>query len=586
MAYDDSATRLLTFHERLKSRDANWQSLREELAELFLPNRQGFLGDEVDGNERMDRILSSAPLLARRALASAVSMMLRPPGRLFFGIQAMSDELNMVPQVRMWCEQVTKIIYDMIYDPRARMESNLAQADDDLVTFGDAIVRVGWDKAAKHLKYRTHSLHGTYFLRDSVGEVNGILIEYPDYTLRQVIEKFGEDKLTEQLKSKLTGDQPNLEEKIPLLHTCLPAVDAKRFGVKVPQGFEFASVWTSLNCREHLDVGGYYEFPYLVPGWDRAAGEIYSRSPAMVALNDARLLQAVTEDFIEAGHLALRPPTYSAMDMINGPLELYAGGHTQINTMGLSQSGEPIGVIKLGALPDGIAEYMEGLINSIGAAFYRDILQLPSMRDQDLTATEINARLDEFTRQAAPVFSRIEHNYNSPHITRVFNIATREGLLPDPPQELQGQPLKFSYESPIKAARDKTEALKIIEGVNYLLPAAQAFPEMLDNFNPDAFARITGAQLDLPEMLFRPIKEMEAMRAERAKKMKMAEMAELASKAGPAIAQMGRLIPESAKAGLIPQEANGLPLPAPEIDYESELMGAQDLLLEQLGGNS
>lgn len=592
MAHPSETTNtLLDYVQKLESRDANWASLREELAELFLPNRQGFLGDEVDGNERMDRILSSAPLLARRGLATAVSTMLRPPGRMWFSCQAFDDQLNMSPAVRQWCEIVTSITYDAMYDPRAHMEANLAQADDDLVTFGTAIVRVGWDVAAKHLKYKTHSLAGTFLLCDAVGEINGAVIKYPDYTLRQIIERFGEKNLTEQMRGDLNNStRPDLEKKYPLLHTCIPAKDAARFGITVKPGFEYVSVWTSIKCRQHLDVGGYYDFAYLTPRWDTASGEIYGRSPAMLALNDARLLQAMTEDFIEAGHLALRPPTYSAVDMINGPLELWAGGHTQVNMLGMQGNAEPIRAMQLGALPQGIADFMSAVEQRIGAAFFRDILELPSARDKDLTATEINARLDQYMRQAAPVFSRIEHNYNAPHVNRVFSILSREGRFPDPPPELQGQPLKFTYESPIKVARDKAEAMKIIEGVNYLLPAAEAFPDMLDNFQADTFARLTGAKLDLPEALFTPIADMQAMRAERAKKMKMMEMAELANKAGPALAQLAGVVPKAAQAGLIPQGGNQMSLPAPDLGFDMEeavtgaMDGADELLLGQLEG--
>lgn len=590
MAHPSETTNaLLAFAEKLKSRDSNWNTLREELAELFLPNRQGFLGDEVDGEERMDRILSSAPLLARRGLATAVSTMLRPPGRTWFACQAYDDRLNMVPRVRQWCEAVTAITYDAMYDPRAHMEANLAQADDDLVTFGTAIIRVGWDSVARHLKYKTHSLAGTYLICDAVGEIMGAIIEYPDYTLSQIIERFGEDKLTDGMKQELkSSDRPDMEKKFPLLHTCVPAKYAARFGIKAKNGFEYVSVWTSITCREHIDVGGYYDFAYLTPRWDTSTGEIYGRSPAMVALNDARLLQAMTEDFLEAGHLALRPPTYSAVDMINGPLELWAGGHTQVNMMGMAGNSEPIRALQLGALPQGMFDVMNAVEQRIGAAFFRDILELPSARDKDLTATEINARLDQYMRQAAPVFSRIEHNYNAPHVNRVFSILSREGMFPDPPPELQGQPLKFVYESPIKVARDKAEALKVIEGVNYLLPAAEAFPDMLDNFDPDGYARYTGVKLDLPEALFKPIEAMEQMRAERAKKMKMAEMAELASKAGPALAQMGGLVPKAAQAGLMGN--NQMALPAPDLGFDMEAAfegavdGADQFLTEQLAG--
>jgi len=593
MAYPSETTNtLIAFAEQLKSRDSNWQTFREELAELFLPNRQGFLGDETAGSERMDRILSSAPLLARRGLATAVSTMLRPPGRPWFSAQAFDERLNMSSDVRQWCEIVSSITYDAMYDPRAHMEANLAQADDDLVTFGTAIVRVGWDTKERHLKYKARSLNGVYLIADSVGEINGAIVEYPDYTLRQIIERFGEQNLTEQMKGDLQSSRPDLEKKYPLLHTCIPAKDAARFDIQVPgKGFEYVSVWTSVTDRQHLSIGGYYEFAYLTPRWDTTSGEIYGRSPAMVALNDARLLQAMTEDFIEAGHLALRPPTYSAMDMINGPLELWAGGHTQINMLGAQGNAEPIRAIQMGALPQGIADFMSAVEQRIGAAFFRDVLELPSAREKDLTATEINARLDQYMRQAAPVFTRIEHNYNAPHVNRVFSILSRAGMYPDPPPEIQGQPVKFTYESPIKVARQKAEALKIIEGMQMLLPSAQAFPSLLDNFDPDALARLTGAKLDLPESLFTPVEQMAAMRAERAKQMKINQLAELAQKAGPALAQMGGLIPKSAQAGLIPQgQGGGGGMPPPDLGFDLEgavnegMNSVDDFMSEQMGG--
>jgi len=565
----------LRFALKARSSRQNWDTLFERLALMFLPNRSGFTSERTDGEDLEDHLNSSAPALARRGLASAVSTMLRPAGRHWFRGSVKFHALNADASVRLWLDQVTQIMFDAMYDPRARMEPNLAMCDDDLVTFGNGCVRMGWDIRGSHLRFRTRSMTNTYYVVDASGQVVG-LITFEMWTLRQLIERFGKDKLTKQMKRDL--DQSNrengMDKEYELVHIVVPVSDAKAMGMTVRK--PWSSLWMSVTCKESLEAKGFDYFPYLTPRWDLSTGETYGRSPAMVALKDAQLLQAMTETVIDAGEKALNPPTWGYGDAISGLLDLSAGGFTPVEAS-FPGNQAPINPIQLGTLPREIFEFISVVEERIYSAFYRDILELPSARDKDLTATEINARLDQYMRQAAPVFSRIEHSYNAPLVETVYKILEMNGQLPQKPdmiqmaEEYSGEDaIEFEYESPIKTARDKAEAMKIFEGMQMLAGGAatmgeQAVMAVAENFNPDAFARgVGGMKLDLPEWLFTPMEEMIAMRQQRMQAAEAQMQADMIQKVAPGAAQLGKLVPEAAKAGLIDQGPDQALLPAPE----------------------
>jgi head-to-tail connecting protein len=255
------------------------------------------------------------------------------------------------------------------------------------------------------------------------------------------------------------------------------------------------------------------------------------------------------------------PPLQAPANTLRGGIDLRPRGLTIYDASGLP-AGVKSGIepIQLGQQPDKTYEFLLRLEERINAAFFRDILELPRYdTGEKMTAAEVHGRLDQYLRQAAPVMVRLEANYSAGIINRAFGILARAGEYPDAPEVLQGQDIEFDFESPMKAARDKAEAFKIMEAYNMLGTIAQQLGainpgkamEITDNLDADATARILGHRADLPEILFVPIDKMMAERAERAKQAKMAQMAELANKAGPAVAQLGNSLSQAKEAGLI-----------------------------------
>lgn len=539
---------------RLKESRGQWLSLFEELARMYLPNRAGFTGEVSDADERSFDIYTSAPRLARRGLATALSTMLRPPGREWFKAKASDELLNYDEQCRVWLDTATKITYAALYDPEVDADRALSEADDDLVTFGTAVIQVLWDWAKSKLKIKTIPLKHIALMTNAGGKIDGIVF-FMTYTLREILDLFPEDKLPASMKEKLSQGDPKYDEPFEIVHVVMPNDDYLRFG-KGANRLPYKSLWFSSKDKELIDEGGYISFPYIVPRWDTMTGESFGRSPGMVALADSRLSNAISKTLIEAGEKALDPPLTAPADMIRGDVELFAGGLTLYDAVGFQYQGDVIKPINLGKIPDKMFEFLGQVDQRIYAAFYRDVLELPNTAEKDITATEINARMDQYLRQAAPVFSRIESQYNAPLIDRVFELLANAGMFPDAPEALQGSEIRFEYESPVKQARDKAKAIKMLEGLNYVLPMAQVKPEIIDNVDMDITTRLILRNCDFPQEALAPLEAMQQIRAQRAKQAEMAQMAQMAQMAGPSLAQGITAAAKAKEAGLVPGNEN------------------------------
>lgn len=547
--------------QALRQRDEDrgyWHPLWQELAEFFYPDRKGFMSEQRPGNDRRDDIYGSVAELARRGLSTACSTMLRPAGRTWFKAKPKREDLQADESVRMWCDLVTRITYQALYDPRANFEKQCSECDGDVVTFGTGVVRPVWNARKRHLEFRTTPMNQVVLGCDASGSID-MAYTFWMLTLRQLMQMFPEERLPDSIKSKLQGQRPDLNEKIEVVHCCVPNEDYMRQGGRKSQ-FAYASLWIAVADKWLLDEGGYYEFPYVVPRWDTSTAEVYGRSPAMIALRDARLADAITRSIVEAAETALQPPMVSPMNTIRGQIDLRAGGITMYDPSALqglpSSAQHPLMPVAMGEQPQKMLELLQVVEDRIGSAFFRDILELPQADSKELTATEINARLDQYLRQAAPVFSRLEATYNAGLVNRVFGILMREHEYPPPPPVLEGEEIEFEYESPIKAARDKAEAIKVFEHMSMVAQLAGSLPpekamDIMDNYDFDVATRYLALRSDIPQVIMTPIEKMIAAREARAKEMQMAKMAEMAKMAGPAISGGIASMAKAKEAGMI-----------------------------------
>ena len=520
---------ILDRHRRMAAGRESWDSHWQELAELLMPRRADFTAAANPGDRRNRNQFDGTPMMAARALAAAVDGLLKGRSSRWFHLRTDDRRLDELAEVKLWLEAAEARLYDAIYEPQARFLQRSAEVDLDLVVFGTGVLFVGEARDGSGLHFRSHHLKDVCLAESVEGEIDTLYRTFP-LTACQAVQKWPAEKLGRKVREALDRDKS--DDRFTFLHAILPReeYDPRR---RSRESLPFASLWIDVESETMIDEGGYHEFPYVVPRWDTAAGEVYGRSPGMLALPDVQTLNQMGKTLLKAGQKAVDPPLLAPDESIIGSLRTWPGGITYFDPDSLRGGAgrPPITPLVTGAnLPLGL-ELEDRRRDLVWSAFFRNVLQLPVAGPQ-MTATEVLERKEEFVRTIGGTFGRLEAEYTAPLVQRAFAVLLRLGLLPAPPETLRGVRLAFEYASPVTKVQRQIEATALRKTAEDLLPVIQARPEVLDNFDHDRVVRDVAEANGLPQRWLRPV---EAVAAERAAQVEAAAEATPGLLAGPGI---------------------------------------------------
>ncbi|MEQ9609041.1 MAG: portal protein [Kiloniellaceae bacterium] len=491
---------LLSRHKRLKDQRRVWESHWQELAEVMLPRRADFTTQKAAGERRTEHLFDGTPMLARRGLAAAIDGLLKPKSARWFHVKTLDDRLDEDEAVKRWLEIAEERLYRAIYSRRARFIQRSGEVDEDLVTFGTGVLFIGEGRELNRLLFRSYHLKDVVLAENADGEIDSLYITLR-LTARQAAQRFGEAALGKDTREALKAGEADKE--FIFLQAVTPREDRDRRR-RDNRNLPYASLTVDVQSQHLVSESGYHEFPFAVPRWDTSSGEVYGRSPGMIALPDANTLQQMGKTLLVAGHKAVDPPLLVGDDSVLGTPKTFPGGITTFDMQAARDLGRiPIEPLHTGFnLPLG-REMQKDARDQIWAAFFRNVLQLPVDAPR-MTATEVLERKEEFIRTIGPVFGRLESDYIGQVVERSFNILLRAGAFPEPPDILRGQEVVFDYASPVEQARRQIEAAGAARSVELLAPFVQADPSILDNFDGDAIARDTPEIFGMPQRWLRP----------------------------------------------------------------------------------
>ncbi|MEQ8356725.1 MAG: portal protein [Kiloniellaceae bacterium] len=502
---------VLARHKRLKAQRRHWESHWQELAEVLLPRRADFTGDRGDGARRSDHLFDGTPMLARRGLAAAIDGLLKPKTARWFRIKTLDEDLGEDEEVKRWLEVAEARLTRALYDRRARFIQRSGEVDEDLVTFGTGVLFIGEARALNRLLFRSFHLKDVVLSENGEGEIDSLFVSLR-LTARQAAARFGAAALGSDTRAALKAGEE--DKTFSFLQAVMPrqARDPRQRGSR---SLPVASLIVDVQSEHLVSESGYHEFPFAVPRWDTSSGEVYGRSPGMVALPDANSLQQMGKTLLVAGHKAVDPPLLVGDDSVLGTPKTFPGGITTFDMQAARDLGRiPIEPLQTGFnLPLG-RDMQKDTRDQVWAAFFRNVLQLP-VDAPKMTATEVLERKEEFIRTIGPVFGRLESDYIGQVVERSFKILLRAGAFPAAPEILKGREVIFDYASPVEQARRQIEAAGAARSVELLAPFVQAEPGILDNFDADAIARDTPEIFGLPQRWLRPREEVAARRAVR-----------------------------------------------------------------------
>ena len=516
---------------RLFSKRQPFMDYCQTVAENFYPERADFVVQRSLGDEFLEHMTTSYPVIARRDLANSLSAMLRTDE--WFGISV--DREDVLDHAgRNWLEWATGVQRRAMYDRDAMFTRATKEGDHDFATFGQAAISVELNRKLGKFLYKCHHLRDVVWAENDYGKIDFVAKKWcPE---ARVLAAMFPKTCHESVKRAATKEP---FKTIECYHIELPAEmweGEKRWNQP------FVSLYIDKENETVLEEAGVYEIRYVIPRWQTVSGSQYAYSPAAVAaLPDARLIQAVTLTLLDAGERYANPPMIAVGEAIRSDINLEPDGITIVDADYNEKLGEVLRPLTQdkGGLPYA-ADIRDDIRGMIAEAFYLNKLALPPAQVAgDMTAFEAGQRVQEYIRQALPLFEPMEQEYNAALCEATFNLGQRHGMFGRPdevPESLQYQDVQFKFVSPLSEATDRKDGNRFMEAKQLLREAAELDPGAIAILNVHDALRDALKGVGVPTKWTLDEEQIEKIKAKQAEEQAMAS-AMAATGQGAAVAE-------------------------------------------------
>jgi hypothetical protein len=451
------------------------------LAEQFYPERADFTVTRTLGEDMAAHLMSSYPVVTRRDLGNSFSAMLRPTAKPWFHVRSSRPDKE-VTDARQWLEWATDLQRNAMYDPLAQFTRATKETDHDFATFGQGVIEHDLyrprDGKTPHLLFRNWHLRDVAWCESVTGKIDTIYRRWKPTAL-DLRRLFG-DRIHRKVAEKLTQRNPDPYCEFNVWHVILPSDIYREMPGAKPIRQPFVSLFIDIDNEHEMECVGQWTRRYTIPRWQTVSGSQYAHSPATVAaLPDSRLLQAITLVLLEAGEKAVNPPLIATQDVVRSDIATYAGGTTWVSEEYDEKLGEalrPMTIDKSG-LQFGI-ELSRDIKQSLKDAFFLSKLDLPPVGGPEMTAYEVGQRVQEYIRNALPLFEPMEQDYNAALCDDVFTTLMMNSpeMRQSVPKSIQGSEIRFQFESPLREAADRAKAGQFVEASQIISTATQLDP--------------------------------------------------------------------------------------------------------------
>ncbi|VWC95895.1 bacteriophage head to tail connecting protein [Burkholderia lata] len=497
---DDIAAELVREFDQIASKRGIWEKHWEETALKVLPYYSTSFysqGNTVPGQKRNQEQYDVTANAALWKFAAAMESMLTPANGKWHRLRPVQKELMKIRRVALWFDQVNDALFHYRYSPHSAFQANQHDGYVSIGAFGTTALFCDefndpTQPGVKGLRYRHVHLGELFFATNFQGQVDKVFRRFK-MTLRQIAQKWGEDKLPENLRGQLSQSPEN---EVFVLHIVKPngEFDPMRLDAK---GKRFSSHYVLKDMKKLLHAGGYRCFPYATSRYITAPGELYGRSPAMNVLPSIQVLNEEKKVILKQGHRAVDPVLLAHDDGILDGFSLKPGA---TNYGAVNGDGRPL----VHTLPTGNMQIGKELMDDeravINDAFLVTLFQI-LVETPQMTATEVLERAREKGALLSPTMGRFQSESIGPMIQREFDILMWQGLIPPPPPEVMeaGAAYKVEYDAPLNRAMRADEASGIMRTAQYAaeIVGQTQDPSAMDWFDWDTIipelADISGA---------------------------------------------------------------------------------------------
>ena len=489
----------------LESSRQTWEDHWQDILDYVMPRKADVTFVRSKGEKRTEVLFDSTGITANNLLAASLHGTLTSPSLPWFTLKLRDEELMNERDVQLWLEDSGRRMYDTFNETNFNTEVHELYLD--LCSIGTGALFVeeaneGFEKGAIHF----NTLHiAEYFIQENVnGKVDTLYRKYK-LTARQAIEEFGEENVGEKI---IEASKNKPDKQFNFIHAVEPTIDYERATGKAGTKLPYHSCHCCVEDKMIVRTGGYNEFPYLVPRWSKATGEIFGRSPSYNALPDIKTLNKAVEIGLKAWAKAIDPPLLVQDDGVIGRVRMTPAGITVVRSDGA------IKPLQIGSNWQ-ITDMKENqLRTAIRQAYYSDQLQL--QEGPQMTATEVQVRYELMQRLLGPTLGRFQSEFLNPLIERVFGIMVRANAFMPTPEIIGNRKMDIEYVGPLARSQRMEESIAIERLYQLAMNVGQIDPAIMDNINHDEAIRMRAKLLGVPKTVLRGLDEVMEMREAKA----------------------------------------------------------------------
>jgi len=509
--------------ERMRTERSEFLSEWKDISDYIQIRRGKYLLDEQRKFRRSKKVLNETATFASRTLGAGMLAGVSSPSRPWLKLTTPDPAMNEFASVKRWLDIAQRMLY------RAFAVSNYYHVKQtsyrDMGDFGQGPIIM--DEDFENAINCIVASPGEYFMDiDYRGMVTVLYREFKWSTM-QCMQKFGYDNCSRVIRE--TYDRGEKNVLFDICHAIEPNIYQERGALGV-RGMPFTSVYIHLGSSGDdavMEVKGYHENPISAPRWDVQNGDVYGDGPGSLVLPATKSLQALEKRNGQLIDKMTAPTMALPQSMRREVLNHNAGQPTYFPDNMFGQGGNARGY-QLYQIDPNAVTVTEQQINRhemrINTGYFTDLFLMLEQSDRrQITAREIEERHEEKLIALGPVLERTHYEGLNVEVDRVFGILLRKRVIPPPPPELEGVPLKVEYTSLLAVAQKSIGVSSMERFAGFVGNLSAGNPAILDKWDMDQTVDEYADLIGVPASTVRSDEEADKIRKERENQQKAAQ---------------------------------------------------------------
>ena len=400
-----------------------------------------------------EKNINTLPTRYAQNLAASLVATLTPSNMRWFGYTVPEETREERIYLR-WCSEQILGLFN-----RSGLNSFLYNSFLEAGLYGVNPLGIDWASREKKFAFFPMTIGQFWIGRDSTFAINQLYHRF-GMTVREIADRFGEDRLTSQMKLDLTMDRTET------VYTVVHAIEENpRYLPAFENGYN--KRYISAYYLEDAQATGFLEwktsakFPWNVSSWGVDPDTPYCPGIGYYALGDVKSLQTYEEDLAVASAKMINPPVKGSTSLKTKEKDISAGG--------ITYTDDPAAFAPLFQVQYDIntaLQNIQRILERLYELFYNNVFYALMNKNKTMSATEAAGINTEKMTLLGAVVERLQSTLLGPLLENAFLLAWENGALEDAehkmPDSMRGKTLDVTYHSLMAQTQSLTD-LRLVD---------------------------------------------------------------------------------------------------------------------------